>query len=129
PGEIEEAAREIVDMGAKAVVIKGGHRTGPPVDLLYDGREIHEFSGPRIPAPNIHGTGCTYSAAIAAFLALGRTLPDVVGLAKTYVTEAIRGGLPLGRGAGPVNHFFYLRQEGPSTWMGPPRVVASEQRE
>jgi hydroxymethylpyrimidine/phosphomethylpyrimidine kinase len=100
-----EAARRILDLGPRAVLIKGGHFRGDAVDLLYDGHDFLEFSAPRINTPHTHGTGCTYSAAVTACLANGLPLRDAVGMAKRFVTEAIRTNPGLGHGHGPVNHF------------------------
>src|SRR5512136_178483 len=99
PGAAREAARRIRALGPTAVVLKGGHLDGPEtVDLLFDGREFIEFRGPRIETRNDHGTGCTFSAAIAANLALGRPLRESVERAKHYVARCISQGLPLGSG-------------------------------
>ena len=103
--EIEEAARRIVGMGAQSVIIKGGHRKGPAVDLFYDGKKFRALYAPRIRTINTHGTGCTFSSAIAAGLAHGRTLIDAVSEAKAYVTAAIREGFQAGRGVGALRHF------------------------
>jgi hydroxymethylpyrimidine/phosphomethylpyrimidine kinase len=101
---IRAAARQIVAMGAGAVVIKGGHRGGAPVDLFYDGRRYVELRAARIAGGGAHGTGCVFSAAIAASLARGMDLLEAVRTAKRYVTAAIRrsyrySGRPL------PNHF------------------------
>ena len=104
--EARRAAKELVGMGAKSVVLKGGHREGPAVDLFYDGAHWREFSAERIDSSNTHGTGCTFSAAIAAGLARGLDLLDSVAIAKDYVTEAIRRSFPVGQGHGPLNHFY-----------------------
>lgn len=102
-----EAARRILRLGAAAVIIKGGHLPGPDiVDLLYDGHHFLEFRGPRIPGRHTHGTGCTFAAAIAANLALGRGLADSVPLAQEYVAGGIRHGLEIGRGHAPLHHFW-----------------------
>jgi hydroxymethylpyrimidine/phosphomethylpyrimidine kinase len=103
--QVREAAIRIVSMGARSVVIKGGHRDGPPTDVLYDGREFLEFTTERIPSTNTHGTGCTFASAIAAGLAHGLDLPVAVEQAKDYVTAAIRTSYPIGRGHGPLHHF------------------------
>jgi len=105
-GSILEAAKRIVDMGAKAALVKGGHGRGPEsVDVLYYRGRFRHYRAPRIPTNRTHGTGCTFSAAIAAQLALGRELEEAVERAKTYLTKAIATGLDLGRGHGPLNHF------------------------
>jgi hydroxymethylpyrimidine/phosphomethylpyrimidine kinase len=91
-------------MGARAVLLKGGHLPGDPVDLLFDGEAWHEFVAPRIATPHTHGTGCAYSAAITAGLARGVALPEAVARAKRWIAEAIRTNPGLGRGAGPINH-------------------------
>ena len=106
--EVREAARRIMGMGARSVVVKGGHREGPAVDVLYDGSEFREFTAPRIDTVNTHGTGCTFASAVAAGLAQGRSVDDAVGQAKDYVTEAIRASFPIGQGHGPLNHFYRL---------------------
>jgi hydroxymethylpyrimidine/phosphomethylpyrimidine kinase len=106
--DIRQAARDIVGLGPRAVVIKGGHREGDATDVLFDGATFHEFSEARVATRNTHGTGCTFSAAIAAQLALGRGLVDAVGLAKRYVSEAIRRSQSLGSGHGPVAHDWLL---------------------
>jgi hydroxymethylpyrimidine/phosphomethylpyrimidine kinase len=100
------AAEALIKMGARNVLIKGGHLEGDALDLLYlEGGGVREFSAPRIATPHTHGTGCTYSAAITAELAKGTCLVDAVSIAKKFVTEAIRTNPGLGRGAGPLNHF------------------------
>ena len=87
--------------------MKGGHRSlSDATDLLFDGHEFHTFSAERIDTPNTHGTGCTFSAAIAAGLAQGRPLGEAVRDAKAYVTRAIREGFALGRGVGTLRHFL-----------------------
>lgn len=103
--EMREAARAILALGPKHVLVKGGHLAGdaPAVDILFDGRDFHEFSAPRIATKNTHGTGCVFSAAITAGLAKGRSVADAVGEAKEFVSEAIRHGLDIGHGQGPVN--------------------------
>ena len=102
-------AEMILALGAKAVLIKGGHGTGSKsVDLLMDGETIQEFAMPRIETKNDHGTGCTLAAAIAAHLALGLPLADAVGLSKDYLQGALAAGrdLKVGHGHGPVHHFY-----------------------
>ena len=106
--DMRRAAQQIVGMGARAVVVKGGHREGPATDLFYDGSRFQEFTAPRIETTNTHGTGCTFASAVAAGLARGMDVLDAVALAKEYVTEAIRHAFPVGRGHGPLNHFYKL---------------------
>jgi hydroxymethylpyrimidine/phosphomethylpyrimidine kinase len=101
------AARRIHDMGPAAVIVKGGHlQTADVVDVLFDGHDLLEFRHVRVPGTNTHGTGCTFAAAIAANLALGRTLAQAVPLAQAYVEGAIRHGAAAGRGVGVLNHFW-----------------------
>ena len=109
PDAVAEAARRIVAMGARSVVVKGGHRDGPATDVYYDGAGFQEFTAPRIATPNTHGTGCTFASAVAAGLARGMSAPDAVAQAKRYVTEAIRASFPIGAGHGPLNHFWQFR--------------------
>ena len=104
--DIRRAAEQIVGRGARAVVVKGGHRDGPAVDLFYDGVRFQEFTAPRLDTRNTHGTGCTFAAALAAGLARGQDLIAAVAQAKDYVTEAIRHAYPLGQGQGPLHHFY-----------------------
>jgi hydroxymethylpyrimidine/phosphomethylpyrimidine kinase len=105
--EVRAAAREILAFGARNVVVKGGHSEGPAaVDVLYDGRNFHEFASPWIETRSTHGTGCTLASAIAAFLARQETVPEAVQHAKDYLTEALRRAEPIGHGRGPVNHFW-----------------------
>ena len=106
--EAKEAARALVGMGARAAVVKGGHLSGPPTDMLYDGEEFRAFTSPRIETTSTHGTGCTFASAIASNLAKGLPLRRSVSLAKSYVTSAIRLAQPIGRGHGPLNHFYML---------------------
>ncbi len=107
--EMEIQAREILKLGARNVLIKGGHGEGADsVDLLVGPGEMVRLSAKRIAAKNTHGTGCTMSSAIAAGLAKGRDLIAAVQDAKTYVTAAIAAAdaLHVGRGHGPLNHFY-----------------------
>jgi hydroxymethylpyrimidine/phosphomethylpyrimidine kinase len=104
-----QAAKMIHKLGCRNVLIKGGHlHTDKATDVLYDGRFFSMYQSEFIETPHTHGTGCTYASAIAAHLAKGKTLPDAVQTAKTYVTEAIRHGLAIGHGKGPTNHFYFL---------------------
>jgi hydroxymethylpyrimidine/phosphomethylpyrimidine kinase len=101
---MEEAAERIAGLGAKAVLVKGGHLSADACDVLfYEGR-LERFSSRRINTYHTHGTGCTYSAAITAELAKGRPLAEAVGHAKRFITEAIASAPGLGGGCGPVNH-------------------------
>ena len=110
--EIEEAARRIIAMGAQNVVIKGGHRKGPAIDLFFDGKKSRVLRSPRIRTRHTHGTGCTFSAAIAAYLAKGEKIENAVVLAKKYITQAIRHGFAVGSGHSPVHHFHALWHKG-----------------
>jgi len=102
-----EAARRITALGASAVIVKGGHFPSDDiVDVLYDGHRFTEFPAERVEGGNTHGTGCTFAAAITAQLALGRTLDEAIPLAQQYVAGAIRHAPGLGRGHGPMNHFW-----------------------
>jgi hydroxymethylpyrimidine/phosphomethylpyrimidine kinase len=102
--DVRRAACRIHEMGARAVLIKGGHRESDSTDILFDGEAYREFPAPRIATNHTHGTGCTYSAAITAGLAAGATLGDAVAKAKRFIHEAIRSNPGFGRGCGPVNH-------------------------
>ena len=104
--DVRRAAEAIVQLGARAVVVKGGHREGPAVDVFYDGTRFQEFSAPRIDTVNTHGTGCTFASAVAVGLAKGLEVVESVELAKDYVTEAIRRSFPVGQGHGPLHHFY-----------------------
>ena len=103
--DARRAAESIINMGAKSVVIKGGHREGPPTDILYDGNKFMAFTTERIPSTNTHGTGCTFASAVAAGLAHGLEVPAAVEQAKEYVTAAIGAAYPIGQGHGPLHHF------------------------
>lgn len=109
---MEEAARRIYDMGCGAVVVKGGHAQGSAVDVLFDGREFYHFEAARIHTRNTHGTGCTFSSAVASLLAQGMEVQEAVGQAKAYVTMAISHSLSIGKGNGPTHHFYELYRHG-----------------
>ena len=102
---MEAAAREFVARGAKAAVVKGGHMERA-VDVLFDGAEIMILGGDRVKLQNTHGSGCTFASAIAAQLAAGRPLREAATLAKTYVTLAMESGFSIGKGPGPLDHFY-----------------------
>lgn len=104
--DMREAARRIQALGPQNVLVKGGHAQGEARDVLLCGEDFHVFASRRIPTKNTHGTGCTLSSAIAAYLARGEVLPEAVRKAKEYVTGAIEHALPLGHGCGPTHHFF-----------------------
>jgi hydroxymethylpyrimidine/phosphomethylpyrimidine kinase len=110
PEGMRRAAERLCEMGAGAVLVKGGHLGDTATDALLAGGEFHEFSAPRVSTRHTHGTGCTYSAAIAAELAKGTSLVAAVQRAKDYITEAIRSGPGLGKGCGPVNHHARVRE-------------------
>jgi hydroxymethylpyrimidine/phosphomethylpyrimidine kinase len=111
-GDMEVAARKIQAMGCKAVVVKGGHHIGNAVDVLFDGDKFYHFETARIDTKNTHGTGCTFSSAIAANLAKGLHVQEAVKQAKGYVTMAIEHSLAIGKGCGPTNHFYHLYKYG-----------------
>src|SRR3990170_2682605 len=94
--DVRRAAEEIVALGARAVVVKGGHReSAEALDVLYDGKAFREYSAPRVETTSTHGTGCTFASAIAACLARGMPLADAVAEAKAYLTEALRRAYPI----------------------------------
>jgi hydroxymethylpyrimidine/phosphomethylpyrimidine kinase len=103
--DMEDAARKILALGPRHVLVKGGHLKDSATDILFDGRTVTRFAGARLESTNTHGTGCTLSAAIAAGLARGRELPAAVTEAKAYVTAAMREGFAAGRGVGVLRHF------------------------
>ncbi|MPL97827.1 Hydroxymethylpyrimidine/phosphomethylpyrimidine kinase [bioreactor metagenome] len=114
--DLEAAAKKIVAMGCKAIVIKGGHAIGNALDVLYDGEKIYHFETKRIDTKNTHGTGCTLSSAIASQLAKGLSIPEAVQKSKEYVTTAIEHSLAIGHGNGPTNHFYNLYKNGLQGW-------------
>lgn len=109
--DAREAARIIHAMGPHFVIIKGGHLEGPAVDLVFDGETFTPIEGERVQTTNTHGTGCTYSAAITAFLAHGIEPLDAIRLAKRYIEAALRDSYAIGHGHSPVNHFTTLSAE------------------
>jgi hydroxymethylpyrimidine/phosphomethylpyrimidine kinase len=111
---MERASRRLVELGARAVLLKGGHLDGEHVvDMLFDGESCQTYERPRIPSSSTHGTGCTVSAAITAELAHGSTLHEAVESALVFVHRAIASAPALGRGAGPLNHFIPTLRETP----------------
>src|SRR6266436_4203042 len=111
--DMEAAARKIVEMGARAVIVKGGHME-KAVDVLFDGAEIVQLAGDRLKDETLHGTGCTFAAAIAAQLASGRSFVEAATLAKAYVTKAIEKSYPTGKGPAPLDHFYRHKIEPPA---------------
>jgi hydroxymethylpyrimidine/phosphomethylpyrimidine kinase len=107
---MEAAARKLVEMGAQAVIVKGGHMERA-VDVVFDGSELVQLGGDRVKTENMHGTGCTFASALAAQLAAGRGLIEAATLAKAYVTKAIEKGYPIGKGRVPLDHFYRLKIE------------------
>lgn len=120
-GEKKEAAKRIHELGAKNIVIKGGHdeETVQSVDVLFDGTDFTYFSTPRIGTKNTHGTGCTFSAAVTAQLAKGASVHESVSVAKEFIQAAIANPLDIGNGHGPTNHWAYnTKKEGEvSSWQ------------
>lgn len=111
PEDIEEAARAIHALGPDIVIITGGHIEGPAIDLVFIDGEFIPVEGERIQTKNTHGTGCTYSAAITAFLAMGLDPLESIQLAKRYIENALRHSYAIGEGHSPVNHFAPLPEE------------------
>ena len=111
PAELEEAARRLQAMGPRWVLAKGGHLPGEPVDVLTDGQRCYHLPGVRLSAANHHGTGCVLASAAAAGLARGLSLPEAVNQARQLTNQALKYGLPLGRGAGPVNPYAPFARE------------------
>jgi len=108
--QMEKAARLLHQLGPEWVVVKGGHLVGDAVDVAWNGDEFRYLDGRRIDTPNTHGTGCTYSSAIASGLARGLEVDVALRKAKEFITWAIAHALPLGAGHGPTNHFYHLRE-------------------
>src|SRR5713101_1108755 len=111
--DMEAAARKIVEMGARAVIVKGGHMERA-VDVLFDGAEMVQLGGDRVKTDNTHGTGCTFASALTAQLAAGRGLLEAATLAKAYVTKAIEKSYPTGKGPAPLDHFYRHKIEPPA---------------
>jgi hydroxymethylpyrimidine/phosphomethylpyrimidine kinase len=111
PADLEEAARRLKNMGPRWVLAKGGHLPGEPVDVLTDGNNVYHLPGVRLAAPNNHGSGCLLASAVAAHLAQGASVPEAVNRARELTAQALKYGLPLGRGAGPVNPYAPFARE------------------
>jgi hydroxymethylpyrimidine/phosphomethylpyrimidine kinase len=126
--EAVEAGGRIVARGARAVLVKGGHLDDDPAtDVLVTVEGSRVFTSTWIDTPHTHGTGCTYSAAIATHLGRGLDLESAIEVSKRFLTCAIRGGLAIGRGAGPTDPFFFLGDDGDPPWIE--RSRAAEARE
>jgi len=110
---MEAAAHKIVEMGARAVIVKGGHMERT-TDVLFDGTELVSLAGEKTNEDHLHGTGCTFASALTAQLAAGRGLREAATLAKVYVTKAIEKSFAVGKGRMPLDHFFRLRIEPPA---------------
>lgn len=112
-GDLQAAAEAVHALGPRWTLIKGGHLPGgDAVDLLWDGRTATRLTSPRYDTPNTHGTGCTLASSIASNLAAGMDVATAVRNAKTFVSGAIAGGFPLGKGVGPTDHAWRLRASG-----------------
>lgn len=111
--EMEAGARKLAEMGARAVIVKGGHME-KAVDVLFDGTEMVQLGGDRVKTENTHGTGCTFASALTAQLAAGRGLLEAATLSKAYVTKAIEKGYAIGKGRIPLDHFYRQRIEPPA---------------
>lgn len=106
--QMKDASKAIYQMGARNVLLKGGHLEEDATDILYDGQEFSYFSSARIATENTHGTGCTLSSAITSNLALGYSLNEAISMAKEYITIAIQHSFSIGKGVGPIHHFYTL---------------------
>jgi hydroxymethylpyrimidine/phosphomethylpyrimidine kinase len=111
--DMEAAARKIVEMGARAVIVKGGHME-KAVDVLFDGNAMMPLAGDKGKEDALHGTGCTFASAVTAHLAAGRTLLEAATLAKAYVTKAIEKAYATGKGRLPLDHFYRQKIEPPA---------------
>ena len=129
-GDMRDAAEKIVAMGARSVVVKGGHfdDRAAATDIFFDGTHYREYNAVRVQTTNTHGTGCTFASAIAAGLAKGLGVQDAIALAKSYVTLAIQHAFPVGHGYGPVHHFFrFWQPSGRRYRAGAPIASASKE--
>ena len=109
---MKAAGQKLLEMGARAVIVTGGHLERP-TDVLCQASGVEAFAGDHVKSTNTHGSGCTFSSAIAAQLATGQQLRDAAILAKAYVTKAIEKAYAIGMGAGPLNQLFRFHQEPP----------------
>ncbi|WP_339063364.1 bifunctional hydroxymethylpyrimidine kinase/phosphomethylpyrimidine kinase [Tepidibacillus marianensis] len=116
--DMKRAAEQLLQFGPQSVIIKGGHLENEAVDLFYDGNTWSLFPAKRIQTKNTHGTGCTFSSAIAAELAKGKDLKSAIAIAKNYIQAAIEeaDALAIGSGHGPTNHFAYIKRKGLEVW-------------
>lgn len=105
--DLKQAAQSLFALGSEYVLVKGGRLEGPAVDVLFDGKMFYILKAPRIETTNTNGAGCTYSAAIAAELAKGKSVPEAVEKAKRFITAAIRYSISFKRGVGPTYHAAY----------------------
>ena len=108
--DMEDAARKLVEMGARAVIVKGGH-TERAVDVVFDGTDLVPLAGEKVADRQLHGTGCTFASALAAQLAAGRSLVEAATLSKAYVTKAIEKAYAVGKGRLPLDHFYRQKIE------------------
>jgi hydroxymethylpyrimidine/phosphomethylpyrimidine kinase len=106
--DMKKAALKIKSLGARNVLVKGGHRCNDANDILLCGKDFITLKGERILTNNTHGTGCTLSSAIASYIAKGYDLKEAVMMSKDYITNAIKNSFPIGSGVGPVGHFIEL---------------------
>jgi hydroxymethylpyrimidine kinase/phosphomethylpyrimidine kinase len=123
PEDLEEAARRLQALGPRWVLAKGGHLPGAPVDVLTDGKNVYHLAGVRLEAPHHHGSGCLLASGVAAGLAQGLSLPEAVNRARDLTAQALKYGLPLGRGTGPVNPYAPFVRD-----LARPEVLAALQK-
>jgi hydroxymethylpyrimidine kinase / phosphomethylpyrimidine kinase / thiamine-phosphate diphosphorylase len=123
PQDLAEAARRLQALGPRWVLAKGGHLPGEPVDVLTDGKNVYHLPGVRLEAPHHHGSGCLLASGCAAGLAQGLSLPEAVERARNLTAQALKYGLPLGRGTGPVNPYAPFARD-----LARPEVLAALQR-
>ncbi|OJH19279.1 bifunctional hydroxymethylpyrimidine kinase/phosphomethylpyrimidine kinase [Bacillus obstructivus] len=109
--DMYQACRNLKELGAKSVLLKGGHLEGDPNDLFFDGMQFTWLKGKRIHTKNVHGTGCTLSSAITAYIAKGYSLQEAVKAGKSYITKAIQYSINIGSGHGPTHHFFDIYEK------------------